>query len=359
VGMIGLVKKIFINGKFFCQRVTGTQRYARELLHAFDSLVRQEENKDIAIQVLVPRGAESIPRYANLEVRSVGWMRGTKWEQLELPWYCRGHILLTLSGGAPIVHSRNVVTIHDAAVAAVPNGYSFLYRVWHRSICRWMAQTAKRIFTDSHFSKSEIVRWYGAAADKVSVCYLGSDHFSRLQADASAPARFGISGKYILAVSSYNPNKNFHRVVDAFHILDKKDIQLVIIGGNDNRIYRDIAALPPDVRSLGYVSDAELKALYEHAACFVFASLYEGFGLPPLEAMASGCPIVVSRTASLPELFHGAALFCDPYDSKDIAAAIRSALQRPLLSGEESKAFAARYRWNTCAHEILEAIRRL
>jgi glycosyltransferase involved in cell wall biosynthesis len=222
-----------------------------------------------------------------------------------------------------------------------------------------MARKAEHIFTDSNFSKSEIVKWYGAAPQRISVSYLGSDHFSRVQADASALTRFGISGKYILAASSHNPNKNFHRMVAAICQLRATGMQLVIAGAQDSRVYRESARLPDGTRALGYVSDPELKALYENAACFVFASLYEGFGLPPLEAMASGCPVVVSRTASLPELFDGAAFFCDPYRSEDIAAAIQRAVKSPPAAAEKLKTFAHKFSWEKCARETLEVLKRL
>lgn len=255
-----------------------------------------------------------------------------------------------------MLHSRNVVTIHDAAVVAVPAGYALPYRLWHQTICRWMAQRSEHVFTDSLFSQSEIVKWYGAPQDKVSVHYLGSDHFFSLQADASVLTRFEISGQYILAVSSYNPNKNFLRVIEAINRLNNVDAQVVLVGGTDDRIYGETVTLPAGVRSLGYVSDSELKALYQHAACFVFASLYEGFGLPPLEAMSTGCPVVLSRAASLPELFKGAALFCDPYDPDNIAAAINRALDAPLLTAQESESFARAFTWNRCAREVLDII---
>lgn len=353
------MKKLFINGKFFSQRITGTQRYARELLNHFDQLLGQEPYRHFSIEVLAPRNARLVPSYSSLRVRTVGILRGTMWEQLELPWYCRGHLLFTLSGGAPMLHSRNVVTIHDAAVVAVPAGYALPYRLWHRAICRWMAQTSAHVFTDSQFSKLEIMKWYNAPQDKVSVHYLGSGHFSSLQADASALTRFGISGRYILAVSSYNPNKNFLRVIEAINRLHSIDAQLVLVGGTDDHIYRETMNLPIGVCSLGYVSDSELKALYQHAACFVFASLYEGFGLPPLEAMSSGCPVVLSRAASLPELFEGAAIFCDPYNPDDIASAISRALNAPLLTAQESETFAANFTWNRCAREVLDIIQSL
>lgn len=352
------VKKIYINGKFFCQRITGTQRYARELLNQFDRLLAAENDWNIEIEILVPESVPPMPKYTNLRVRTVGRMSGTKWEQMELPRYCRGQVLFTLSGGAPVLHSRNVVTIHDAAVVAAPAGYSLAYRLWHKTICRSMARKAEHIFTNSNFSRSELEVWYGAAREKISVTDLGSDHFSRLEADSAALARFGISGKYVLTVSSHNPNKNFHRVVQAICHLNQSSAQLVIVGGHDSRVYGKSMSLPSGVRALGYVSDPELKALYENAACFVFASLYEGFGLPPLEAMASGCPVVVSRAASLPELFDGAAFFCDPYRPEDIAAAIQRAIESPPAA-DQLKEFARKFSWEKCARETLEVLKSL
>jgi glycosyltransferase involved in cell wall biosynthesis len=351
------VTKIYINGKFLSQRTTGTQRYARELLNHLDNLLSAKDS-NVEVEILVPKCVRSVPQYSKIQVRAVGRMSGTKWEQIELPRYCRGKVLFTLSGGAPMLHPRNVVTIHDAAVVAAPTGYSLPYRLWHRNVCRRMARTAEHIFTNSFFSKSEIVKWYGAPPENISVTYLGSDHFVRLEGDPSILTRFGISGKYILAVSSHNPNKNFHRVVEAIRHLSATGMQLVIAGAHDDKVYRQSLRIPDGVRVLGYVSDRELKTLYQNAACFVFASLYEGFGLPPLEAMTCGCPVVASRAASLPELFDGMAFFCDPYDPQDIAANIRRSVECPPAA-DELKAFAGKFSWEKCARETFDVLKEL
>ena len=353
------MKTIYINGKFFSQRVTGTQRYARELLYQFDKLLVEGNYRNINLEILVPRGALSVPQYANLHVRTVGRMGGTKWEQMELPRYCNGQVLFTLSGGAPILHSRNVITIHDAAVFAAPMGYSRAYRLWYQHLYRRVARKAEHVFTVSKFSMSEIVKWCGVAPEKLSVTYLGSDHFSKLEADTSTLTRFGISGSYVLAAGSHNPNKNFDRVMQAVCQHCNADTRLVIAGGHDSRVFRSSTTQRADVLELGYVNDPELKKLYQHASCFVFASLYEGFGLPPLEAIASGCPIVVSRAASLPELFDGVASFCDPYDPKDIAAAIQRSVNSQPVAPSELKSFARKFSWEQCARETLEVLGRL
>jgi glycosyltransferase involved in cell wall biosynthesis len=353
------VNRICINGKFFSQRVTGTQRYARELLNQFDRLLSANSTSQIEMELLLPSDAHSVPRYRNVRTRRVGTTTGTIWEQIELPQHCRGELLFTPCGGAPICHRRNVVTIHDAAVIAAPNGYSFAYRNWYKNVCRVMARTAEHIFTNSNFSRSEIAKWYGASLSKISVTYLGSDHFSRLQSDSSALRRFGIAGKYILAVSSLSSNKNFYRVVAASRVLGKTGKPLVIAGGSDSKVFRNKLKVPDSVHVLGYVGDPELKALYENASCFVFASVYEGFGLPPMEAMSTGCPVVVSHAGALPEIFAKAGVFCDPYDSEEIAAAIERATTNPPLTPDQSKTFAQHFTWEKCARETLEVLKNL
>jgi glycosyltransferase involved in cell wall biosynthesis len=353
------MNKIVINGKFFAQRVTGTQRYSRELLNEFDRLLSSDYSGRVEMELLVPPAAHSVPDYKNLHVRTVGTVNGVIWEQVELPRHCRGQLLFTPCGGAPIFHRRNVVTIHDAAVAAAPNGYSFAYRNWYKNICRLLAHTAEHIFTNSIFSKSEIGKWYGAPISKVSVTYLGSDHFSRLQSDPSALSRLGIKGRYVLGVSSQSSNKNFHRIVAATRNLGETGVQLVIAGGSDSKVYRNRLKVPESVNVLGYVQDSELKALYENASCFVFASLYEGFGLPPMEAISVGCPIVVSRAGALPEIFARAAIFCDPYDTEQIAAAVKLAISHPALTPDQSRTFAETFTWEKCARETLEVLKNL
>jgi glycosyltransferase involved in cell wall biosynthesis len=218
-----------------------------------------------------------------------------------------------------------------------------------------MARTAEHILTVSNFSKSEIVKWYEAPSEKISVTYLGSDHFSNLVADGSALSRFGISGRYFLAAAVQNPNKNFDRVVQAVCTYNKTSTPLLIAGGSDSNVYRSIE-LPVGVRALGYVTDPELKALYENATCFVFPSLYEGFGLPPLEALSSGCPVVLSRAGSLPEIFHGVALFCDPYEAEDIWRGIELTMESTHTNANDLKTFAARFSWANCARQTLEIL---
>jgi glycosyltransferase involved in cell wall biosynthesis len=351
------VTKLCINGKFLCQQITGTQRYAHEVLHQFDELLKEEAYKDISIEILVPRSATKVPAYRNLTVRAVGRLSGTLWEQLDLPRFCGGHCLFTPSGSSPLMYRHNAITMHDASVFAMPEGYSLPYRMWYRLLYRTLGRTARVIFTVSHFSKAEIVRWCGARADRIVVTYLGADHIAPIEADLPSFERLGITGRYLLTASSNKPNKNFARTVEAISFLDSVRMPFIIAGGSDSKVYGKDQALPAGALPLGYVTNETLKALYENAECFVFASLYEGFGLPPLEAASCGCPIVLARSSSLEELFGDVATFCDPYSSESIAAAIRTSLQSPPASKEELMEFAQEFRWEKCARQTLDTLR--
>jgi glycosyltransferase involved in cell wall biosynthesis len=264
---------------------------------------------------------------------------------------------LFLGGGEKLSEAgrRQLRFVYPLAVFAAPAGYSVAYCIWYRNLYRRMVRSAEHILTVSNFSKGELERFCGADPARITVTYSSSDHFSRLQADATALERCGLCGKYVLAVSAQNPNKNFQRTAQAMAQLGRDGVQLVIAGGGDSRVYGRSAGLPVQVRALGYVNDAELKVLYQGASCFVFAPLYEGFGLPPLEALSVGCPVVVSRAASLPEIYEGAATFCDPYSPEDIAAAVRQVLDSPP-DPERLKAFAAGFSWERTARETLDVL---
>jgi glycosyltransferase involved in cell wall biosynthesis len=166
---------------------------------------------------------------------------------------------------------------------------------------------------------------------------------------------------FVLAVSSTSPNKNFRSVVRALESLEGVDFDVVIAGGTNPRVFGSQAgSLPASVRHVGYVSDGELRALYEHAACFVYPSFYEGFGLPPLEAMACGCPAIVSEAASMPEVCGEAVLYCDPHDPIDIAEKLRRLMDDARLQSrlrQRGLQRAELFSWRRCARETLAVIK--
>lgn len=353
-------QSIFINGRFLAQPVTGAQRYAREVVLALDGLLAAGEiDRDrYDLVVVSPAGAGGLPGLKHIDIRVAGPLRGQAWEQFVLPSVSRKGWLLSLCNVGPLLKCRHIVTIHDASVFAYPKAYSFGFRSWYQFALPVLCHTAARIITDSHFSESELIKYCGLPCDKIAVVPLGVDHMNRLQPDGNVFAKHRLGEKpYILAVSSLSPHKNFIRLSQAFSFFRDENVDVVVAGGANARVFSNssLSSAQTNVHLLGYVSDSELRALYERAHCFVYPSLYEGFGLPPLEAMACGCPVIASDAASLKEVCGTAALYCDPKSYEDIADKVGLMLADTGLREklcETGKSWAASFRWADTARAI-------
>jgi glycosyltransferase involved in cell wall biosynthesis len=215
------------------------------------------------------------------------------------------------------------------------------------------------MLTVSEFSRAELSRFLGIAPDRFSVIPNGGEHILREPADPGILKRLGLRKRYVLAVSSHSLHKNFAGVRAAVTHMRQQDITLVFVGGANSRIFNRREASADASIVTGHVTDAELRALYEGADCFVYPSFYEGFGLPPLEAMTCGCPVVVSRAASLPEVCGEAAVYCDPNDSADIGRALDQVLENAELRGElrrRGEERAAQFTWSRSGATLLRLL---
>jgi glycosyltransferase involved in cell wall biosynthesis len=314
---------VYVNGRFLTQRVTGVQRYAHEVLLALDALLAEEpERADFTLEVLAPEGTV-FPTLRAIRTRSVGPFAGNLWEQFTLPAVVRGAPLFSFSATGPLFKTTQVVTVHDASIFAVPQAFSWRFRAWYKLLLAVLLRRAVGVVTVSEFSRREIAHHFGCGSEKLRVATEGWQHVVRPAADPKILTKHALlPHRYVLAVSSPTPNKNFALVVEALKRLQHTSFDVVIAGSADRDVLR--GSLPESVRIkyVGYVSDAELRALYEHAGVFVYPSLYEGFGIPVLEAMACGCPVIASTAASLPEVCGDAALYVSPHDGAALATAI-------------------------------------
>lgn len=355
--------EIFVNGRFFTQSLSGVQRFARELLLALDELLAEGvvDRDRFRLTVLQPRIVAEPVGYRHIAMREVGRSTGHLWEQTKLPAHVRGRLLLNFCNTAPLLKRNQVLTMHDAAVRAVPEAYTRAFRGWYRVMHTLAGAYAARIITVSQFSKRELVERLGLPAERIAVVAEGADHIKRVESDGSVLKRFGLDRRpFVLAVSNLAPHKNFQAIVRAAEIARLADVDIVIAGGANPQVFATRSGtLPASVKYVGRVGDGELRALYEHAACFVYPSLYEGFGLPPLEAMACGCPVVVAGAASLPEVCGDAALYCDPRSPADIAAKLGQIIADEALHArlrERGLARAAQFTWRRCASEVWQQV---
>lgn len=348
---------ITVNGRFLTRAPTGVDRFAAELLRAWLPQAAGAHS----IKALVPAKSAVVETHGlDLEPGRVGALTGHAWEQLELPRHCGPGMLLNLCNTGPVARRRQLVVLHDAGTIANPATYSLPFRSWYRWMFGGLMRRAGIVATVSKFSAGELIRRVGGRAEGVELIQGAGDHILRAQADTRVIERLGLACQpYVLAVGSRTPNKNFTGVARAAALLGDLGYKVVAAGGSNSRVFNGVALDDESLVLAGYVTDGELRALYERAACFVFPSFYEGFGLPPLEAMLCGCPVIVSDRASLPEVCGDAALYCNPDDPMDIAAKLRSVLTSHALQEELRQAGRARARefsWGRAAAQLEELL---
>ncbi len=354
-------KAIYINGRFLNQPATGVQRYAYELVRAWDRLLEQGEIDASAwrLEILTPRLTRTIPQFKHIFVRQVGWQAGNLWEQMDLPWYSRGQFLFNPCNTAPVCKWGQAATIHDASVFAVPNSYSLAFQFKYKLILWVLFRTGRLILTDSNYSKDELVKYCRADPGKLHVVALASDHILDSVPDENVFQKHGIGQKpYFLAVGSNAPHKNLTMLAQALDQITDPGFEVVIAGGDFKSVFQSTGLSSQDhLKRIGYVTEEELKSLYQHAQALVFPSLYEGFGLPPLEAMACGCPVICARAASLPEVCGEAALYFDPRRAQNLAEKMVKLNLDPLLQAdlrEKGLKQAMKFSWDRTARQTWE-----
>jgi len=328
---------VYINGKFTAQRTTGVQRVALGLLNAIDEYLSTTRDFARTRWVLLCPPFGSAPALRRIEVRRLGWgWPGLHlWEQVALPIACRGGALLSLSGSAPALKRLQICTFHDAAVFDCPEAYTPPFVAWYRLLFRRLSATARLVITVSEFSKRRLMAHLGLSDGRIVVVRSGAEHLADVTPDLSILDRLHLlPGKFFVAVGSANPTKNHQAMIRAFLALPgERGLRLVIAGGTHDSVFVAESRSQADecIVRTGSVTDAQLKALYQHAAGLVFPSTYEGYGLPPLEAMSCGCPVLASNAASIPEVCGDAALYFDPYCESEITTAMRRLIDDPQL----------------------------
>jgi glycosyltransferase involved in cell wall biosynthesis len=328
---------IFVNGRFLSQRVTGVQRYAREVMQRLDG----------RISVIQPR-------------RAGGGAAAHFWEQVQLPRQARNGVLWSPCNSGPVSLERQTVTVHDCAFADHPEFYSRGYVGWYNWMTPRLLSRCRRVITVSEFSRRRIVEYGQIPPEKVAVIPNGVNPLGeQLTSDrvSAVRERLKLPHRYALCVGSLEPRKNLRRLIDAWAWIAPQDGTKLVLVGATCQIYKNagLQQMPDSVLPLGYVDDADLPAIYAGALLFAYPSLYEGFGLPVLEAMACGTPVVCSNRTAIPEVVGNAALLVDPEDTDALAHAIARLLDDDVLRAELRLAGMQRARefsWDRTAEQV-------
>lgn len=352
----------------------GIGRYTRELVRALAAL---DPRADYRLFVAGARGG-TLPappgenfHYTPARLNDAWFAR--LWHRARLPLPIE-----TWTGPVDLLHApdftlppvrrgtRTLLTVHDlsftrAPETAAPGLRAYLERVVPRSVRR-----ADHVLADSEATRQDLMELYGTPGEKISVLYSGVDARFEPVSDPVAIERvrekYGLGqGAYILSVGTVQPRKNYGRLAEALHRLGRPDLRLVIAGGKgwlEDALYRQIEALDlgERMRFAGFVDDDDLPALYSDARVFAFPALYEGFGLPPLEAMACGVPVVASNVSSIPEVVGDAGLLVDPLSVDELAGAIERALDDETLRADLTRRGldrARRFTWERAARQLL------
>lgn len=346
---------------------TGVERYAAELIK---NLAKLDSKNEYVLYFRTKPQDWFYKLGPNFKIRLIPFPKF--WTQLRLSWemYLRPvDVLSILASALPIWHPKNsVVTVHDIAFEFFPEAFPWFMRNYLIWSTRFAVRKARKVITVSEATKQDLITHYAIPSDKIEIIYLAADeNFRPMPYDLVQPTldKLGlIYKKYILFVGTLQPRKNIVRLVDAFIKLKKEhriEEKLVLTGGKGwlwKPIVKKIqeAGLAADLVHLGYANASHLPALYNGAVLLTLPALYEGFGLPPLEAMQCGTPVVVSNISSLPEVVGEAGKLVDPKSVESIVEGLLEVLSNEKLReemGEKGLMQAAKFSWEETGRKTL------
>ena len=330
---------IFVNGRLIRDYTMGVSRYTNELVNRFSDKAHL-----IKPEGLAKKG------------------KGLLWEQLLLPRKIRENDLLwSPANTGPILVENQVITIHDLIPYDHPEWYSQAYSIYYKNLSPRITKVVKKIITDSNYSKKRIIDQFNVPKSKVVVIPLGvGEEFLPVAEHKIEDVliKYGVTSPFFFVLGTIEPRKNLGRLFKAWEIIRLKypQYKLVVAGiGIAPSAKIKNLTFPRGVKNIGYVDNQDLPALYSGANAFIFPSIYEGFGLPLLEAMACGTPVIASNVTSIPEVVGEAGVLFDPFDINDIASSIEKILHDGELREDlREKGFkqARKFSWDTTAEKV-------
>lgn len=349
-------KHIYINGRFLTQTMTGVHRYAYEMCKALRLLGLEF--------TLISPDKSPLPSYdvRGWNIKTYGIGNSHFWEQLSLPTFFVGrknYLLLNLTGLGSILVKNKITTIHDLAFLENPNWYSKSYYYYYRLLTPWVARSSQSIITVSDCSREEILRFYPFLRKKRIEVIYNACGIHKVEVKGTDTI---LKNNYCLAVQSIDPRKNLGVLLQAFK--DRKDMKLYLVGGS-NAVFskvKDLAQIEhsDNIVYLGRVSDNRLVKLYTKAKAFISPSLFEGFGIPLIEAMSLRCPVICSDIPVYHEVCADAAIYFNPESADELSSCIdkvctmdNKTLEETIERGTER---AGKFSWQKSAQKLIELI---
>lgn len=351
------MNKILINGNFLCRNLTGIERFAFETCRNLDNLL--DEKADISI--LVPANAKVIPQYKNIKlIKSKKEIHGFPfWDMGTFAAACKKtkSAGLNFSNTAPLGKLCGYSFIHDVYAKDFPKDFvSFkdtLIKLYCQISYRNIAKYAKQVLTVSEFSKERINYWYKTPLEKISVIPNGWDHFKNIEADSGIFEKFPLlkTKEFYFTLGSLQKRKNLKWILEyaSKHPEETFAVSGKTISGMESTNIKDLSKAS-NIIMLGYVSDGEVKALMEKCSAFLFPSYYEGFGIPPLEALSAGAKIIISDAASLKEIYGTSAVYIDPHNTN---VELKELMKIPTTGAEK---VLEKYTYLNASKELLKVL---
>lgn len=344
-------KIIIVNARFLCTHATGVQRFAFEISRYLKKI-------DKTIKFVSPSNIMQVAWAQELEAKIIGRFQGHIWEQYDLAQYMKkipNSILFSPGNTGPLTIQKQMVVLHDIAFLTNPSTLNWKFRLSYRCLMKLIIKNVARIITVSSFSSKEICSFYPEFQEKIHVVYNGVTHFPRNLSPYTGDS-------YFLVVSSLDPRKNIPFIIQSYATLPVENRPLLKIVGQFGTIFKKekFRKIPPGVEFIGDVSDYTLAQLYSNAKALLFPSIYEGFGLPAIEAMSFGTPCIVSDIPVLREILQDAAIYLNSYDHKawnnNMINILKDDDLRSMLK-EKGLIRSQKFNWEVSARQIYEHLK--